>query len=204
MTLAEKIKLARTKSGMTQKEVASRMEISQQAYGQYESGKREPKPETIARIANALGVTRYELENPRDTTGCEFAEALRENTENDNTFFGKNVSNVIMSIYDAFKSEEEEPSETLEKTVRVTELYVKTIHALSSMNDTGLDAVIENVVKELDWNQKKEVVCSCMALQGTDIEKVYLMTKSIEEMSKMPQYQKEPIPDSPAESPSNK
>lgn len=57
MTLAEKIKLARTKSGMTQKEVASRMEISQQAYGQYESGKREPKPETVARIANALGVS---------------------------------------------------------------------------------------------------------------------------------------------------
>lgn len=57
MTLAEKIKLARVKSEMTQREVASLMGISQQAYGQYESGKREPKLETVARIANALNVS---------------------------------------------------------------------------------------------------------------------------------------------------
>ena len=43
MTLAEKIKQIREKKGMTQKEVASLMGISQQAYGQYESGGRVPK-----------------------------------------------------------------------------------------------------------------------------------------------------------------
>ncbi len=56
MTLAEKIKQIREKKGMTQKEVASLMGISQQAYGQYESGGRVPKLETVTRIAEALGV----------------------------------------------------------------------------------------------------------------------------------------------------
>lgn len=41
---------------MTQKEVAKAMGISQQAYSQYESGKRVPKSETIERIAKALDV----------------------------------------------------------------------------------------------------------------------------------------------------
>lgn len=57
MTLAEKIKQIREQKKMTQKEVASLMGISQQAYYQYESGTREPKKETIYRIADALGVS---------------------------------------------------------------------------------------------------------------------------------------------------
>ena len=54
MTFAEKIKQIRESRGLTQKEVASLMGISQQAYGQYESGTRLPKPETVGRIAAAL------------------------------------------------------------------------------------------------------------------------------------------------------
>ena len=57
MTLAEAIKQVREDKGLTQKQVASIMGISQQAYGQYESGKREPKPKTIIKIANALNIS---------------------------------------------------------------------------------------------------------------------------------------------------
>lgn len=56
MTLSEQIKASREEKGMTQKEVADAMGISQQAYSQYESGKRNPKPETIIKIANALSL----------------------------------------------------------------------------------------------------------------------------------------------------
>ena len=63
VTLAEKIKQIREKKGMTQKEVASLMGISQQAYGQYESGGRVPKTETVTRIAEALGVDYYTLDS---------------------------------------------------------------------------------------------------------------------------------------------
>ena len=61
MTLAENIRRIREEKKMTQKSVASLMGISQQAYGQYESGSREPKPETLGRIAAALGTTLAEI-----------------------------------------------------------------------------------------------------------------------------------------------
>ena len=57
VTLAEKLKQLREQRGMTQKQVAELMGISQQAYGQYESGSREPKPDTLGRIAAALGTS---------------------------------------------------------------------------------------------------------------------------------------------------
>lgn len=66
MTLAERIRQVREKKGMTQKEVASLMGISQQAYGQYESGNREPKPETLGRIAIALGSELNEITEDTD------------------------------------------------------------------------------------------------------------------------------------------
>lgn len=61
MTLAEKLKQLREQRGMTQKQVAALMGISQQAYGQYESGTRLPKPETLGRIAAALDSTLDEI-----------------------------------------------------------------------------------------------------------------------------------------------
>lgn len=61
MNLAQRIKQAREKAGKTQAEVAGLMGISQQAYSQYESGRRVPKPETIGRIAYALGIIPEEL-----------------------------------------------------------------------------------------------------------------------------------------------
>lgn len=84
MTLAEKMKQLREKKGLKQKEVAALMGISQQAYGQYESGTREPKMDTLNRIAKALGVSKYELlratlENDADFVNSDwFAEMSDE------------------------------------------------------------------------------------------------------------------------------
>ena len=64
MTLAERIKQIRENKGMTQKQAAALMGISQQAYSQYESGTREPKLETLWRIATALNVSKFELMRP--------------------------------------------------------------------------------------------------------------------------------------------
>lgn len=55
-SFGDKLKKLRLSKNMTQKEVASAMGISQQAYGQYESGNRRPKIDTIVRIADALCV----------------------------------------------------------------------------------------------------------------------------------------------------
>lgn len=59
--LGKKIKEARKGIGLTQKQLADRLGTSPQNLAQYENGKRQPKLETLDRIATALGVDVWEL-----------------------------------------------------------------------------------------------------------------------------------------------
>ena len=63
MTIAERIKTARKAAGLTQNELGERMSVSGAAIGQYESGKRVPKVDTLQRIANALDIPITDLVN---------------------------------------------------------------------------------------------------------------------------------------------
>lgn len=99
MTTGEKIKEARKKAGLSQKELGDKLGVSQAMIGQYETGKRKPKLETLDKIAEALSVdvwdfyAEYELEeNPLnkskqlsslfkylDTLGYEFVDGAYYN-----------------------------------------------------------------------------------------------------------------------------
>lgn len=61
MTTGEKIKAAREKAGFTQAELASKLGIPYQSIGQWERGLRNPKWETLEKIAEALQIPVYEL-----------------------------------------------------------------------------------------------------------------------------------------------
>lgn len=61
MTIGEKIKQARKKAGYTQKELGEKLGISQVRVAQYENGIRNPKIETIKKIAEALNVEIIDL-----------------------------------------------------------------------------------------------------------------------------------------------
>ena len=56
MTYGQRIKTARKKAGMTQTELAKKLGIPYQSIGQWEKDQRNPKLETLQRIADALGV----------------------------------------------------------------------------------------------------------------------------------------------------
>ena len=56
MTIGENIKNIRKKANLSQKALAEKLGVSQQMIAQYEKGKRQPKIETIDKIATALGV----------------------------------------------------------------------------------------------------------------------------------------------------
>lgn len=56
MQIGERIKAARKKAGLTQKQLGEKMGISYQAVAQWENDLRNPKIETLRAIANALGV----------------------------------------------------------------------------------------------------------------------------------------------------
>lgn len=57
MTVGERIKAARKKAGMTQKELADKLGIPYQGISQYERGIRNPKIDTLVKIADSLGVS---------------------------------------------------------------------------------------------------------------------------------------------------
>lgn len=61
MSVGENIKEARKKVGLTQSKLGEKLGVSGAMIAAWENGKRNPKPETIEKIANALGVPIWEL-----------------------------------------------------------------------------------------------------------------------------------------------
>ena len=61
LTTGERIKQARKQAGMTQKELAKKLGISYVGVSQWENNLRNPKQETIQRIADAIGCDFYWL-----------------------------------------------------------------------------------------------------------------------------------------------
>lgn len=62
--LEERLKSARKAMGISQKDIAKKLFISQQAYAKYETGAATPNPETLKRIAEIFNVsTDYLLGN---------------------------------------------------------------------------------------------------------------------------------------------
>ena len=63
MPIGEKSKHWRVQKGLSQKELGDQIGMSQQQIGQYETGTRTPKQETLLKIAKALGVHLRDLSN---------------------------------------------------------------------------------------------------------------------------------------------
>ena len=61
MTVGQRIRYARKKMGMSQKDLADKLGISYVGVSQWENDKRKPKYETLQRIAHALNTSAMEL-----------------------------------------------------------------------------------------------------------------------------------------------
>ena len=57
MTVGQRIRYARKKMGMSQKDLADKLGISYVGVSQWENDKRKPKYETLQRIAHALNTS---------------------------------------------------------------------------------------------------------------------------------------------------
>lgn len=54
--LCERLRQARSAVGLTQKEIAAKIYLSQQAYAKYETGTATPSPDTLSSISTSLGI----------------------------------------------------------------------------------------------------------------------------------------------------
>lgn len=78
MEMGERIKNARIAANITQAELAKRLGVAYQNIGQWESGKRNPKLDTLQKIAKALNVPVARLYGLEDRETPELQEALDE------------------------------------------------------------------------------------------------------------------------------
>ena len=69
MNIGEKIKAIRKSKGLSQKQLAENLNVSEAMISQYERGIKNPKIETVAKMADALEVT------PFDIMGMAFFDA---------------------------------------------------------------------------------------------------------------------------------
>ncbi|MDY3905336.1 MAG: helix-turn-helix transcriptional regulator [Lawsonibacter sp.] len=76
MTTGQRIKAARKKAGMTQAELAQRLDIPFQSISQWERDVRNPKKETLEKLATIFGCYYFDLYG--DEEGKEAASLLKE------------------------------------------------------------------------------------------------------------------------------
>lgn len=111
MTTGELIRQARISAGLTQKELGERAGIAEPTIGRYELGKLNPKPSTLKKIANALGISWVSLlpENivskSDDLANYELVmegitRIKREMLEGGNTFDAEYAKRTLSSLQD--------------------------------------------------------------------------------------------------------
>lgn len=80
--LKDNLKKARLAIGLTQKEVAEKMNITQQQYAKWENGIRNPKENNLEQLAIILNTTTDALRG-RDDGLEDIVEVLRDNSPTD-------------------------------------------------------------------------------------------------------------------------
>lgn len=108
MTTAERIKTARKEAGITQDELASKMYVTHHCISMWERGLRQPKYETLSRIADALGINvnrllqtpMTEADRIRSMSDEELAEFLCGVYDEGEYEYDKFICGVIIPYYD--------------------------------------------------------------------------------------------------------
>ena len=100
MSTGEKIKIARKKAGLTQRELGEKLGVSQSAVGQFEMDRSNPNLETLEKIASALKTPISELldNNFANTREWKELEKLRDKTEKESTETLSAILNTLKEI----------------------------------------------------------------------------------------------------------
>lgn len=105
--LGAKIKQLRKKAGMTQSELAARLEVSPSAVGMYEQGRREPDNNTLRKLCTVFGVSGDYLIGNSENTGVrgnvEVAEVFDEFTKRLSCQEGLMFDGVLLDNNDRMK-----------------------------------------------------------------------------------------------------
>ena len=113
-TIGERLKSARKEAGLLQEEVAEHFNITQQAYQVWESGKRNPKKETLQKLADYFNVSYAYLagvESPLESAEILFKNKVKELelTPEQEEQFKFSIYNFILQKGNHYSSQETSP-----------------------------------------------------------------------------------------------
>lgn len=146
MTTGARIRSARQKAGITQAELAQKLGIPYQSVSQWERDTRNPKIETLQRIADALDTPVEVLLGigdsigPVGTTGTAFMEELAQGAidamNHSHTHYAHSLG---IASFGKFKLVDALPAKSLKST------QVRISAALDKLNEDGQQKAVERV-----------------------------------------------------------
>ena len=144
MEVGKKIKEIRLLKGISQKELSERLGVSSAMISQYESGKRNPKMETLLKIADALGISInvfYDDLTQEERKSILEAKAKKADKDNFN-----NVIEILANINDVFYwYAEDEDLYFFGTNEKVFALKPKSIQAIQK----AIEGLITPIVEQL-------------------------------------------------------
>lgn len=140
MNTGENIRKIRKEKGLTQRELGELSGISQKQIGLYEQGKRNPKLETLEKIAKGLGVDKYDI---IPLSPFSYKETLYSETYKIDTFIEK-----IQSLgYNIEHSENE--------NVKYYRIKSKDFKKFISMSEGDIFELLQNIDCFLEFSIEK-------------------------------------------------
>ena len=156
MNIGKKIQAARKSKGLTQKQLAERIGVATGTIQQYELGKRQPKLETLDKIAKSLDVSIFDI-LPSYEGGFE------EEYEKMVKKLRKKYFPYSISISDDFEPSEEDIIESLRMSEpdffeNADQNYLELVSAFDELNAVGRQEAVKRVQElgEIPKYQKKD------------------------------------------------
>ena len=154
MTTGQLIKAARIKAGLTQRQLADKLNISFVNISQWENGTRNPKIETLKKIADALGVEVWELADFDTASRMLEYEGLAHKIKQDMMDSAP--------TWEEYKEAKETKVSDIQMDLVLAEMERDRLNNLQSaflrLNETGQKKAVENVedLAKIPEYQKKD------------------------------------------------
>lgn len=189
MTAGEKIKAAREKAGFTQAELARKLGIPYQSIGQWERGLRNPKWETLEKIAEALQIPTYELIDggsgaldpvlPPNMKGANF-----DGAKIDKNFLNSTLSRLSFLPRDS--ADYSRSKENILSLAKSSDLLVYAQSILQKIEDKTLNGLYF-LSSDYEEGSKDKLLLAFDRLNEIGQQKA---VENVEDLAKIPEYQK--------------
>ena len=181
MTTGQRIKAARKKANMTQVDLAVKLGIPYQSIGQWERDIRNPKIETLERIAKELNVSVSYLQ------GMDAALAELELVGMSIEDVAEEMNIPAERIKEIINYKEPHSAEINEKIIRIAQLLVR--ETVKNRNEAYMKGPVLRLIGE--QNQQRIVT----ALSQLNAKGQQVAVERIEELTKIPDYQRTEAPE---------